>query len=176
MPYCIQCSQAYELGTPACLKCGSQLTTADQADVFSLVPRELPNPKLRRLVAGMVDLGVVLALVSALFVSRRMAVAVLIRRRFALLVPSMYVLLKDAVGGKSVGKLFTGVVVVNAENGKPAGILESLIRNWPLAVPVVGWLLVLVVGIQILYGKRQRLGEGAANTIVVADSDYQRMR
>ena len=69
-------------------------------------------------------------------------------------------LLKDG-RGLSVGKLFTGIEVVDVRTAKPAGYLASLKRNIPLLIPFVP----LIIALQIPAGVR--LGDGWAHTRVV---------
>ena len=175
MPFCSACGAEYQLGHDYCLKCGARLPK-ETSEIEPSVPKAVSNPNMRRFIAGLIDVGVILAIICALFLSRRFVIAILIKRRIAWLVPSAYLLLKDSIGGKSIGKLFTGILVFNEKEKKSAGLLDSILRNWPLAIPVVGWLLVLVVGASILMGKQKRLGDRGSNTIVISDTDYQRIR
>jgi hypothetical protein len=138
---------------------------------------ERKDVRIKRFVAGLIDLGIAIAVFVALFFSRRLVLAIILRRGLAVMVPHGYLLLKDAVEGKSVGKLLLGLVAYNVKDRKPAGLLDSIIRNWYLAIPFLGPTLVaLVIGAQILSGKEKRMGEEAADTIVISDLEYQRTR
>ncbi|MCS7042073.1 MAG: RDD family protein [Bryobacteraceae bacterium] len=131
----------------------------------------------RRFFAGVIDLAIAIGIFAAIFFNRRLMLLALIRRSIALTAPHAYLLLKDSLGGKSIGKLFTGVVVYNEKERQAAGLLDSIIRNWYLAIPFLGpTLLALVIGAQILSGKRKRMGDEAAETTVISDFDYQRIR
>jgi uncharacterized RDD family membrane protein YckC len=139
--------------------------------------KELPNPKTKRFVAGLIDISIALAIFFALFFSKRLVIALLLRRGIALIIPHLYLLLKDSIEGKSIGKVLMGIMVYNVKDKKACGLLDSIIRNWYLAIPFLGpTLLALVIGAQILSGKNKRLGDEMAGTIVITDSDYQKMR
>jgi hypothetical protein len=135
----------------------------------------------RRLVAGAIDLLIGHALWYGL--------AVLLSRRFplvrgmllptwlvlAVVLPNPYLLLRDAIEGKSVGKLLMGLVVFNERERRVGGALDSINRNWPLAIPLIGSTLIgLVMGLSILIGRPRRLGDHWAETVVLADLEYQR--
>ncbi|MEW6324925.1 MAG: RDD family protein [Nitrospirota bacterium] len=90
-----------------------------------------------------------------------------------------YLLIADGVvPGRSVGKAVIGLRVL-AEDGRPAGLRESILRNlpWGLAcvlfvIPWIGWLLAGAVaaleGLLVLGNSRgRRLGDELANTHVI---------
>lgn len=68
---------------------------------------------------------------------------------------------KDGFTGQSVGKMITGVQVMDESSYEPIGFSASLKRNLCLAIPFV----VLVILFQMTSGKR--LGDGWANSRVV---------
>lgn len=74
----------------------------------------------------------------------------------------LYIFCADAFqGGQSYGKRIMGICVVDATSGKPCTLMKSFIRK-------LSW--VLLGGIDSLFifsGKRQRLGDRLANTIVI---------
>lgn len=102
-------------------------------------------------------------------------------------VPAVYVLFRDAIGGRSLGKLLLGLVVWDDRASRPAGFLDSVIRNAPFAVlllPLGGplvhgllWPLYLVKLVaamlsvtmlwQILRRHPRRILEGPATTHVI---------
>ena|SRR5689334_2798009 len=99
-------------------------------------------------------------------------------------VPAAYLLFRDAIGGRSLGKLATGLLVWDDRAGRPAGFLDSVIRNAPFAVlliPVGGppllwplYVIKLVAAMlsvtmlwQILRGHPRRILEGPATTHVI---------
>lgn len=176
MPFCNQCGNEYSIGEVKCSSCGS---------ILSKLPNQLPvgevkkflNPKLKRFVAGIIDISVVLAIFFVLFFSKRLTLAILLRRGLAIVIPHLYLLLKDSIEGKSIGKLLVGIMVYNEKEKKAGGLLDSIIRNWYLAIPFLGpTLIALVIGAQILSGKNKRLGDEGAGTIVITDTDYQKIK
>lgn len=175
MPYCNNCGTEYSYQkTDACPTCGMVLPHAVSTMPATAVPRAQKNPAGKRFAAGVIDLAIALAIFAALFFSRRMLLLVIFRRGLAIMIPHLYLLLKDSVEGKSIGKLLTGVMVFNEEKRKPGGFLDSIIRNWYLAIPIIGPTLIAVaIGAQILTGRRQRMGDAGAGTTVIADADYQ---
>ena len=80
----------------------------------------------------------------------------------SLLFAILYVFLADGLeGGQSYGKRMLGIAVVDATTGEPCTFGKSFIRNFLLAIlGVIDWV--------FIFGKkRQRLGDKAANTIVI---------
>ncbi len=74
----------------------------------------------------------------------------------------MFVLsIKDGFGGRSIGKLITGVQVMHETTGRPIDLWTSIKRNWVTLIPFVP----LVCGIQLIKGKRW--GDGLAKTKVI---------
>lgn len=93
--------------------------------------------------------------------------------RILLLVFLMYFLFKDAFAGRSIGKLCTGIRVID-ESGKPCSPFRSFMRNVPLLVPIVPW----VAGAQIWAFRRARIGEGwvrthVERTVRMLDASYK---
>ena len=126
---------------------------------------------LNRLIGKAVDLVIVIALAS-LPLSAAGPLAALI-----------YVLIADGLkGGRSLGKRVVGLQVFNTTTGRPADFKDSIIRNSPIAIPVlfsmvplVGWILAIVIGIPILAMElylmtrlehQARLGDTMADTKV----------
>ena len=79
-------------------------------------------------------------------------------------------------GGKSFGKLFTGLTVVNTQSKRRANARDSFLRNVSfgfLVVPLFGWLVFValsaVAAIQISLGQATRLGDGMAGTVTLTD-------
>lgn len=176
MPFCNQCGKEYSIGEERCSKCGSALPIIPQQSLAVEV-KKLSNPQIKRFVAGLIDISIALAIFFALFFYKRIALAILLKRGLAIVIPHLYLLLKDSIEGKSIGKLLMGILVYNEKEKKAGGILDSIIRNWYLAIPVLGpTLLAIAIGAQILSGKNKRLGDEMAGTIVITDSDYQKMR
>ncbi len=80
----------------------------------------------------------------------------------AILFGAFYILFADGFeGGQSYGKRMVNTAVVNATTREPCTFGQSFLRNLLLAIlGVIDW--VFVFG-----KKRQRLGDKAANTIVI---------
>ncbi|MCX7590986.1 MAG: RDD family protein [Kiritimatiellae bacterium] len=176
MPYCNNCGFEYSVGPATCPQCGAELPHIAPPADRPLV-EERKNVRVRRFCAGLIDLAIAMLMFGALFFSRRLMILVLLRRGLALMVPHVYLLVKDAFEGKSIGKLLLGLVTYNEKEKKAAGLLDSIIRNWYLAIPFLGpTLLAVVVGAQILSGKQKRMGDQAAETIVISDFEYQKIR
>jgi hypothetical protein len=140
----------------------------------------IPNAgTFRRLTAGLID-----TLVAMMFFypSVRMGLirSFMIGGIFLGLLPAVYLVLRDSFGGKSVGKAIMGLVAVNINEGTASGLADSILRNWFLFLIVLpprlflvtfGMLVYLFIGLiiaaQIIFGKKQRLGEKSAGTKVI---------
>lgn len=172
MAFCSRCGREYSLGQETCAKCGSPLPSP--AEATGDMPAKMdPAPRLQRALAGVIDVLVAYGLLFALLASKRLLVLIVLRFGVALLVPHLYLLLKDSIEGKSIGKLLLGVLVYNEKERRAGGLLDSIIRNWYLAIPIVGpTLFVLVIAVQIISGLERRLGEGSAGTRVITDLQY----
>lgn len=126
---------------------------------------------LSRLIGKAVDLLIVIALASLPLSAAGPLAAFL------------YILISDGLqGGRSLGKRVVGLRVINTTTGKPADFKDSIIRNSPIAIPVlfsmvplVGWILAIVIGIPILaielylmtrLDQQARLGDTMADTKV----------
>jgi uncharacterized RDD family membrane protein YckC len=74
-----------------------------------------------------------------------------------------YYFLADGLeGGQSWAKRWLGLAVVDARTGEPCGFGQSFVRNFLLAIlGPLDWLF-------ILGGRKQRLGDIVAGTLVVA--------
>jgi len=187
MPFCAQCGTSYLDGSKFCPGCGRSLknddslvTEKESAVVPASTYKEIPvaNAALRFL-AGFIDVGVALCLLFPLY--RYTKIAFFARKAFLLyLLPGVYLILRDSIKGKSLGKFLTGLVVVNERENRVGGITESVIRNWFLFViilPPSFWLLnfgllifgflTFIIAVQIFAGTDHRLGEKLACTKVV---------
>jgi uncharacterized RDD family membrane protein YckC len=73
-----------------------------------------------------------------------------------------YLLFSDSFpGGQSYGKRLMGLACIDANTGRPCSVWQSLVRNGLLHA--LGW----IDWIFIFGSKCQRLGDKAANTIVI---------
>ena len=80
-----------------------------------------------------------------------------------------YLLLRDAVRGQSIGKLWFGLVVISVETGQPCSISSSIRRNLLLLMPGAN-LVAAFLEVKTLVGdpQGQRVGDKLAQTQVVA--------
>ncbi len=127
---------------------------------------------LNRLIGKAIDLVIMLAMVSLPLYPAGALAAIL------------YILICDGLkDGRSLGKRVVGLRVVNAVTGKNADFKESIIRNSPIAVaalffliPLWGWFLYFIIGIPVLamevylmrsLSHQARLGDTMADTKVL---------
>lgn len=175
MPFCNNCGTKYSFGDERCSNCGTKLATVPSQTSQLDKPIEFSNPGAKRIIAGLIDYFIAMLIFFLLFLSKRMIFLIILRRGLAIVIPHLYLLVKDSIEGKSIGKMLLGILVFNENDKKPASMLDSIIRNWYLAIPILGpTVFVLIIGTQILSGKRKRIGEESAGTIVITDSDFQR--
>lgn len=113
----------------------------------------------RRFLAAAVDASLVLSGVSLYTATGASAF---------LVGAALYVAMRDAVAGRSVGKFVFGLVVIRLESGRPAGAMASLRRNLLFLLPGAN---VVAIGLESLTIVRdpqgQRLGDRLAQTQVV---------
>lgn len=136
----------------------------------------------KRILAGVIDVGVVLALFIPISGVGALRVSVF-WQLLPMLLPSAYLLCRDGFRGKSLGKLVTGLVTYNLRDRKPTNFADSILRNWFLVIIVLPpryyfvnlglvlfAVLALVVFLQIVFASKQRLGDSWANTQVIDSS------
>jgi hypothetical protein len=138
--------------------------------------------RARRAFAGVVDLSIATALAVVLF--RLLLVRFTVRTHLLLFLvslaaacaPAAYLILRDALGGKSIGKLLVGLAVVNPARRRRGGLADSVLRNLVFGfavVPLVGWVITFaiagVAGVAILSGRPTRIGEGLTDARVMDD-------
>lgn len=193
MPFCSVCAASVTAGQESCAKCGARLPALPSSGTPPSDPvavSQAASPS-RRILAAVIDGALTTAFVVFLFVvaERRAAQFLLRPSRMAeffgmfiaflpFLLAPIYPLFRDALGGKSIGKLITGITAVNVVRRRHANLRDSFFRNAPfllLMVPLLGVFigagLVLLITVQIVSGKRQRLGDGLADTVVMDDRD-----
>jgi uncharacterized RDD family membrane protein YckC len=79
-----------------------------------------------------------------------------------------YLLLRDALGGQSVGKFFLGLVVISLETGRPSTLTGSVLRNLLLLLPGANVVAVFLEAVTVVRDPQgQRLGDRLAQTRVV---------
>jgi uncharacterized RDD family membrane protein YckC len=81
---------------------------------------------------------------------------------------AIYVAMRDAIAGRSVGKFLLGLVVIQLETGRPAGPMVSLRRNLLFLLPGANLVAVGLESLTIVRDPQgQRLGDRLAQTQVV---------
>jgi uncharacterized RDD family membrane protein YckC len=79
-----------------------------------------------------------------------------------------YVLLRDAIGGQSIGKIVVGLVVIDLTTGRPASVSGTLKRNFLLLLPGANIVAIVLEAQTIMSDPQgQRLGDRLAHTQVV---------
>jgi len=85
-----------------------------------------------------------------------------------LMAGAAYALLRDAVGGRSIGKFFYSLMVIRLETGRPAGAGSSIQRNVVLLIPGANIAAVFLEAFTVVRDpKGERLGDRIALTQVV---------
>jgi uncharacterized RDD family membrane protein YckC len=83
-----------------------------------------------------------------------------------LVVAILYYMLLEGIFGRTVGKLVTGIRVIDAKTGRTPGMFTVLIRTLLRIIDgiggyLLGWIVV------VLNDRRRRLGDMAADTLVI---------
>lgn len=168
------------------------MSSSSVPPAVSLAAEEVPTRAVpsarRRLTAFFVDALVVAVLILfAMFAPEGPTQAEAVARAVLPYGPCAYLMFRDAIGGRSVGKLATGLVVWDDKARRPGGFMDSVIRNWPLALlmlPIGGplvqgmlWPLyviklaaaatVVMMFWQVLRRRPKRILEGPATTRVI---------
>ena len=83
-------------------------------------------------------------------------------------VAALYMLLRDGIGGQSLGKLLVGLVVVNVRTGQLCTWKDSVLRNVFVLIPGANVVAVLLESVTIIRDPQgQRLGDRLAQTQVI---------
>ncbi|MFI5490976.1 RDD family protein [Actinoplanes sp. NPDC051859] len=78
----------------------------------------------------------------------------------------LYYVLLEGLAGRTVGKLVTGIRVIDAETGGRPGVLSAFVRTLlRLIDSIFGYLVALIIVVNS--DRRRRLGDMAAKTLVV---------
>ena len=86
----------------------------------------------------------------------------------SLAVGGAYLLLRDAIGGQSIGKLLLGLVVIDLETGRVSSFAGSMKRNLLLLLPGANVVAIFLETRTIITDPQgQRLGDRLAQTHVV---------
>jgi uncharacterized RDD family membrane protein YckC len=83
-------------------------------------------------------------------------------------VATIYLLLRDGMGGQSLGKLLVGLVVVNVRTGQLCTWKDSVLRNVFVLIPGANLVAVFLESLTIVRDPQgQRLGDRLAQTQVI---------
>lgn len=80
----------------------------------------------------------------------------------------LYLLLRDGIGGQSLGKLLVGLVVVSVQTGRMCSWKESALRNVFVLIPGANVMAIVLESITLIRDPQgQRLGDRLAHTQVI---------
>jgi uncharacterized RDD family membrane protein YckC len=126
----------------------------------------------RRVVATIID-GILFGIVSSVFPGIRTTASGFSITTLAtggsfllLVVVVLYYVLLEGILGRTVGKMVTGIRVIDAATGNPPGLGKAAVRT---VLRIVDGLFGYVVGFIVVLAsdRRRRLGDMAASTLVV---------
>ena len=81
---------------------------------------------------------------------------------------ALYLLLRDSISGRSLGKFCFGLVVIDLHSKRPCGRMRSLTRNALLVIPGANLAAIFLESASVLRDPQgQRLGDRLAQTQVV---------
>jgi uncharacterized RDD family membrane protein YckC len=81
---------------------------------------------------------------------------------------AIYLLLRDAIGGQSIGKLLLGLMVISLDTGRPTSVAGALKRNLVLLLPGANVVAIFLEARTVVRDPQgQRLGDRLAQTQVV---------
>ncbi len=85
-----------------------------------------------------------------------------------LVLGATYLLLRDAIGGQSLGKILLGLVVIDLQTGRVSSLAGSVRRNFLLLLPGANVVAIVLEARTIMSDPQgQRLGDRLAQTQVV---------
>ena len=134
------------------------------SSIVTYVSRGLISPYAKadvrkRLLAGSIDGLLVLTLCLVCWIGRA---------PLYLALGAGYLLLRDAIGGQSIGKILLGLVVIDLMTGRAASVSGSMKRNLLLLLPGANVVAVFLEARTIVSDPQgQRLGDRLAQTQVV---------
>ncbi|WP_433307228.1 RDD family protein [Actinoplanes sp. CA-030573] len=129
----------------------------------------------RRVVATIVDgliFGVVNSFLSAAFGTEKassgfnLTTLSFTGSLWLLVIVVLYYTLLEGTTGRTVGKMVTGIRVVDAQTGRAPGLLSAFVRT---LLRLIDGIFAYLVGFLVVInsGSRRRLGDMAAKTLVV---------
>jgi hypothetical protein len=87
---------------------------------------------------------------------------------WGLAVAALYLLLRDGIGGQSLGKLLVGLVVVHVPTGRLCTWKESALRNVFVLIPGANVVAIVLESVTLIRDSQgQRLGDRLAQTQVI---------
>ncbi len=135
MAFCPDCGAVLS-SNAMCLKCGTAVPIPE-----TTLTESAPSSRVevsRRLLAGAIDLvPAVLLLAIIAYFRTRIGFAPRATATAVTLIPFVFILLRDALRGRSPGKLILGLQVLQRDTREPAGVPESVLRNAPIAAAVL---------------------------------------
>lgn len=150
---------------PLCTLCGSLVGRFEDSLYDRLVCRACRRGFInRRILASFIDYVLVLG-AMAVFAGRTRSwmtgAAAIAVEVLAPPVVLLILVLRDGIGGRSPGKWLLGLTVIRADNGRTAGLTESVKRNLILLVPG------MIYYLPFTLGRGLRIGDRWANTRVI---------
>ncbi|WP_199509365.1 RDD family protein [Nucisporomicrobium flavum] len=88
------------------------------------------------------------------------------QNRWLFVIAALYYIVLEGLTGRTVGKLITGIRVVDAETGGRPGLLSGFVRTLARLIDgIAGYLVALIIVVNSK--NRRRLGDMAAKTLVI---------
>lgn len=122
----------------------------------------------KRVLAGFIDLIIaciiqfilmVFCIIIPVFIRAEVLNIAVVLNLVITFVTINYMLLRDLIGGRSIGKRLVGLKVIDKQTGEPAGLLKCLLRNVTWFIGSIDIIVYLIKG--------ARLGDMLAGTDVV---------
>jgi uncharacterized RDD family membrane protein YckC len=142
------------------------MATLTPADRASILQRREWTYLLDMLIINAASYGIIIGSAVIVASQRNGELATYLLGTLCIVCPSLCCLFKDSFAGKSLGKLMTGLRVINADTGRPIGPVTSMLRNFLFLVPFFPIVELIVANVR---QDKRRLGDLMANTIVVKD-------
>lgn len=193
MSNCTNCGARIAYDTPSCQYCGTQLRSAPQTPVS----HDLSEPELRlddiasgpyprgsfgrRVMAAIIDVAIAMLLLIPFSVSMMRYTNthpgvndMPLKGWLWFSLPLIYLTFKDGLlGGRSLGKVATGMLVVDTVSQQPCGILKSAGRNLgsgATAFVPFGPLIDCILALTDAEGRK--VGDRLAKTQVINANDF----
>jgi uncharacterized RDD family membrane protein YckC len=142
----------------------ASLTARDRA---SILQRREWTYLIDALIINVASYGIVIGSAVIIASQRDEELATYLLGTLCIVCPALLFMLKDSFAGKSLGKLMTGLTVINMDTGRPIGPITSMLRNLLFLLPFFPLVELIVANVR---QDKRRLGDLMANTIVVKDA------